>query len=224
VTGNTKYDQLPALPDERARDATRERLGLPADARLWTWGSLRPGEEPALAVAARALPEDGLVLVAAPRHPERAEPQKAALERLGVKVLPWTPGAPWPAPLAGPRVVWTPVLGVLRELYEASEVATVGGTFAPWGGHNAAEPAALGVPVVVGPHHGNARELVEALRARGGGEVATGGVAAAKAALRWTSDRETLAMARACARRAVEDLAGACARTIGFLEARGFWG
>src|SRR5205823_3594884 len=83
VTGNTKYDLLPALPDESARAAARERLGIPPGARLWTWGSLRPGEEPALAAAARAA-ASALVAVAAPRHPDRAGPQRAALERQGV--------------------------------------------------------------------------------------------------------------------------------------------
>ena len=225
VTGNTKHDQLLALPDPAARATTRARLGIPPAARLMIWGSLRPGEEAALARAARTLAQAGseLVLVAVPRHPERSESQRAALERAGLRVLRWTPSEPWPL-VESPGVVWVPVLGVLRELYEVGEVACVGGTFAPYGGHNAAEPAALGVPVVVGPQHANARDVVDALVARGGGAVAADGAAAAQAALAWNRDAARLEDARAGARRAVSDLSGACARTLGFLEGRGFWG
>ena len=223
VTGNTKYDQVPGLPDAAARAATRARLGIPEATRLFTWGSVRPGEEPALAEAARALDAvaSPLTLVAAPRHPERAPGMLAALARAGANVTTWRPGEPWPRPGA---VVWIPLLGVLRDLFEVAEVACVGGTFAPWGGHNAAEPAALGVPVVLGAHHGSIREVVDALLARGGGVVAADGAAAARAALAWAADPGAREEAAGAARRAVLDLGGATARTIGFLEARGVWG
>lgn len=223
VTGNTKYDLLLALPDDDAREATRSRLGIPPDISLWTWGSLRPGEEVCFVEAARAIARTSspLVLLAAPRHPEQSVPQRAALERAGLAVDPWVPGEPWPQ---GARVVWSPVLGVLRDLYQVSAVASVGGTFAPYGGHNVAEPAALGVPVVVGPHHANTADVVDALKNAGGGAVAPDGTLAAEAALRWTGSAAALAQARSGARAAVQNLAGACARTIGFLEARGFWG
>jgi 3-deoxy-D-manno-octulosonic-acid transferase len=225
VTGNTKYDQPPALPDTGVRAATRARLAVPTEARLFTWGSVRPGEERALADAARtlALAGSGLTLVAAPRHPGRADAMLAVLARHGAVCDAWSPGRPWPAAAPG-RIVWAPVLGVLRDLYEVSEAACVGGTFAPYGGHNAAEPAALAVPVVVGPHHESARDVVAALIARGGGVVAPDGAAAARAAIEWTRTAGDHAAAGEAARRAVLDLGGATARTLGFLEARGFWG
>jgi 3-deoxy-D-manno-octulosonic-acid transferase len=225
VTGNTKFDQAPGLPDDAARAATRARLGVPADARLFVWGSVRPGEERTLAEAARALAAAGsrLTVVAVPRHPERANEMVSRLEALGASVHPWAPGMAWTAP-AGGAPVWVPVLGGLRDLYEIAEVACVGGAFAPYGGHNAAEPAGLGVPIIVGPHHATTREVVDAVVARGGGRALAGGAAVAQAALAWEADPVARAQASDAARRAVLDLAGATARTIGFLEARGFWG
>ena len=221
VTGNTKYDHVPALPDDATRAATRARLGVPGPARLFTWGSVRPGEETALAAAARELAGSGLTPVAAPRHPERADAMREALARAGASIATWLPGQAWPADVPG-RIAWVPALGVLRDLYEISDVACVGGTFAPYGGHNVAEPAGLGVPVIVGPHHASVRDVVGALVARGGGAVCADGAAAAAAALAWT--RGDLPAAGKAARRAVLDLGGATARTLGFLEARGFWG
>jgi 3-deoxy-D-manno-octulosonic-acid transferase len=203
-------------------------LGMPAAERPWVWGSVRPGEEAALATAAAHVAAAGgpLTLVAAPRHPERAPAIRVALRTRGVRVELWQPGAAWPAlePGTGPRVVLVPVLGILRALWAGAEVATVGGTFAPFGGHNVAEPAALGLPTLIGPHVDQVREAVDALVSQGGGKVCRDGADAAAEALRLVGDPAALAAARAGARRAIENLAGASARTLGYLEARGYWG
>jgi 3-deoxy-D-manno-octulosonic-acid transferase len=59
-------------------------------------------------------------------------------------------------------------VGVLAELYALADVAYVGGGFGTAGLHSVAEPAALGVPVLFGPRHGNAREATELEQAGGG--------------------------------------------------------
>jgi 3-deoxy-D-manno-octulosonic-acid transferase len=58
-------------------------------------------------------------------------------------------------------------MGVLTDWYRAADVAVVGGTFAPYGGHNPMEPAACGAAVIVGPYHGSQREGVRVLEAAG---------------------------------------------------------
>jgi 3-deoxy-D-manno-octulosonic-acid transferase len=227
VTGNTKYDHLGPAPEEAARRAARARAGLPAEAFVAAWGSLRPGEEEALAALVAALRAAGspLCVVAVPRHPERAPLQARELERRGVRVVEWRPGAPWPAaPPGSVAIAWVPALGVLRDVYGVADAAIVGGTFAPFGGHNAAEPAGLGLPVLVGPHHSGVREVIASLSAVGGGRVCVDGRELADALERWRREPEAHAKSRRAARRAIEDLGGASARTIGFLEARGFWG
>jgi 3-deoxy-D-manno-octulosonic-acid transferase len=224
VTGNTKFDQLPAALGPAERAAARARAGVPPGARVVVWGSLRPGEEHAFAQVAQAVAEwPDAVAVAVPRHPDTAAAAGAReriARRAGTPLADWTPGAPWPAA----RAVWVPALGVLRDLYALADAAVVGGTFAPFEGHNAAEPAQAGVPVVSGPYHANVREIVAALVARDAGRVAKDGVEAAGAIAAWWRDDASLARARASARGALEGFAGATARTIGFLEARGFWG
>ena len=187
-------------------------------------GQRRPGEETAAIDVARGRRVAAQVVTAvAPRHPDQAEIRTAlARPHRGRGLASGRGAAPFPDGAAA--VVWVPVVGVLRDLYELSDAAVVGGTFAPFGGHNAAEPAALGVPVVVGPHHAAVHDVVQALVARGGGRVAVSGREAADAMTRWIASAEAHEAARVAARRAVEDLAGASARTIGFLEARGFWG
>jgi 3-deoxy-D-manno-octulosonic-acid transferase len=222
VTGNTKYDQLPPAPDATERSTARSRAGAPKSARIVVWGSLRPGEEDAFARLAQATSEwPDAITVAVPRHPDTALASRdRASRRLWGAIEDWAPGRPWPKS----RAVWVPALGVLRDLYALADAAVVGGTFAPYEGHNAAEPAQAGLPVVVGPHHANVRDVVTTLVARDAGYVAADGVAAAGALAAWWRDDAALERARASARQAVENLGGATARTIGFLAARGFWG
>ncbi|HEX6694475.1 MAG TPA: glycosyltransferase N-terminal domain-containing protein [Longimicrobiales bacterium] len=59
-------------------------------------------------------------------------------------------------------------MGVLADAYAAGDIAWVGGGFGDSGLHSIVEPAALGVPVLYGPRHGNAREAGELARAGGG--------------------------------------------------------
>jgi 3-deoxy-D-manno-octulosonic-acid transferase len=52
-------------------------------------------------------------------------------------------------------------MGELPLFYAASDVAFVGGTLVPVGGHNLLEPAALGLPVVTGPHLFNTQDIAD---------------------------------------------------------------
>src|SRR5206468_1999738 len=74
---------------------------------------------------------------------------------------------------AAPRGAWRwdDRAGVLAAYYAAAEVAVVGGTFGPYGGHNPLEPAACGAAVVAGPHLESQRPAVEALTATGALEI-----------------------------------------------------
>ena len=146
----------------------------PASRRAVVFGSLRPGEEDVALALARNLTRDGArALIVAPRHREGLERLVAAFERAGVPVslrreeerqaggLPeWIAGLSAAGP---PSVGILATQGELPMAYESAAVAVVGGTFAPYGGHNAMEPAARGCPVVVGPHATEIRDSVESL-------------------------------------------------------------
>ncbi|MFZ1098085.1 MAG: glycosyltransferase, partial [Steroidobacteraceae bacterium] len=58
-------------------------------------------------------------------------------------------------------------LGELLDFYAASDLAFVGGSLVPVGGHNLLEPAALGVPILTGPHNFNSAEVARLLTVRG---------------------------------------------------------
>jgi len=63
------------------------------------------------------------------------------------------------SPLNG-SVLLIDSIGELANLYALADLAIVGGSFVPAGGHNILEPAQHGVPIIVGPHTENFRDIV----------------------------------------------------------------
>jgi 3-deoxy-D-manno-octulosonic-acid transferase len=117
-----------------------------------------------------------------------------------------------------PRVVVIDRVGILADLYALGDAAYVGGGFGKDGLHSVVEPAALGVPVLFGPAHGNAREA-GALAAAGGGFVVEG-AGGLEDRLRELLDRDGLAAeAGAKARRYVESETGAARRNAELIVA-----
>jgi 3-deoxy-D-manno-octulosonic-acid transferase len=165
VTGNLKTDLAPA--DAGGEILWQRLLGIDGDDLVWIAGSTHRGEDAAVLdafVALRArFPQ--LVLLLAPRHPERVpEVERLALER-GLKTVRRTD-----LPAASDRgaVIILDTVGELAQLYRVATVVFVGGSLVPTGGHNMLEPALLRKPVLFGPHTSNFRESGEALLGAGG--------------------------------------------------------
>ena len=217
VVGNLKDD---ALPEPAADPAASRRLqGLDPERPLLVLGSLRPGEARVLARAWASVPDRLRAqwqVVAVPRHPSASDELRAEASRAGQRVV--DEGLPDDGACR-----WDDRTGVLRDWYGAAEVAVVGGTIGPYGGHNPLEPAAAGAAVVIGPHHTSQRDAVEALRARGAVVIADGEAALGEALTALLGDpgrrevvaRDGLAVVRA--RR------GAVLRTVRELAARDLW-
>jgi 3-deoxy-D-manno-octulosonic-acid transferase len=170
VTGNLKFDfELP--PQTVERGARLREQYAPARA-LWVAGSTHGGgEEQALLAAqrlVRALHPEAL-LVLAPRHPQRFAEVAALLHQGGVSFVRRSQGAAAAAHTC--EVLLLDSLGELLDFYAAADVAFVGGSLVPIGGHNLLEPAALGVPILTGPYNSNSEEIVRLLIASGAAEV-----------------------------------------------------
>ena len=160
VVGNLKSDGLPEPVADRA--AARAALGLLADRPLLVLGNVRPGEGRLLARAWRAVPaalRERWQVVAVPRHP-RALGQIQA-EALAAGLTSMSEAA------ASDVWRWDDRMGVLTAWYQAADVAFVGGSLAPYGGHNPMEPAACGAATIIGPWHASQRESVNTLEAAG---------------------------------------------------------
>jgi 3-deoxy-D-manno-octulosonic-acid transferase len=163
ATGNLKFDQ--GLPEgvTEAGHALRQRWGPGRP--VWVAASTHAGEEEQVLTAHRRLlatfPEALLVLV--PRHPERFDEAAEAVAAAGFTAC----RRSHECEPQGHSVYLADTMGELPLLFAASDVAFVGGSLVPTGGHNLLEPAALGLPVVTGPHLFNFREIAALLLEQG---------------------------------------------------------
>ncbi|HET7395684.1 MAG TPA: lipid IV(A) 3-deoxy-D-manno-octulosonic acid transferase [Gammaproteobacteria bacterium] len=164
VGGNLKFDIR--FADDLVPRAQALRQRLFSDLDVLVAGSTRDGEEQivlqAFVQVCKSQPRS--VLVLAPRHPERAEAVAALIKKVGFVCRRRSAGE---TPLRSGEVLLVDTLGELALFYAASDVAFVGGSLVPVGGHNLLEPAALGKPVLSGPSLENVRESAEALKQSG---------------------------------------------------------
>ena len=173
VTGDARFDQVAARIAALDRDsALLARLRAPGRVTLVA-GSTWPGDERALAGAFRALAvAERPRLVVAPHQPtaEHLDGAERTLRSAGIEVRRLADVERDVAPPRGASeaAVLVDRVGVLADLYAIADVAYVGGGFGRDGLHSVVEPAALGVPVLYGPRHGNAREAGELARTDGG--------------------------------------------------------
>ncbi|OZA30145.1 MAG: 3-deoxy-D-manno-octulosonic acid transferase [Hydrogenophilales bacterium 17-61-9] len=154
VAGNLKFDIVPP-PEQLLRGATwRARWGRRP---VLLAASTREGEEAALLRALVAAAPADVLLVLAPRHPQRFDAVAALIEAAG---LPYQRRSALDGTElnADTRVLLGDSLGELFAYYAACDVAFVGGSLAPLGGQNLIEAASVGRPVLVGPHTFNFAE------------------------------------------------------------------
>jgi len=103
------------------------------------------------------------VMILAPRHPERFGTVQQILEKLGIRF--WRRSL-WSGDSIAGGVLLIDTIGELAALYSVADIAFVGGSLVPRGGHNIIEPAQHGVPVIVGNHTENFRDIVRLFQSR----------------------------------------------------------
>ena len=162
ISGNLKFDINPPAAAPLV-EQLREALAAGGGSPVLVCGSTVAGEERLLLDALRALRErfPRAVLILAPRHPERFPEVAVALLASG---LPFWRRSQWSgAPVDG-GVFLLDSIGELASVYALAQVAFIGGSLVPAGGHNVLEPAHYGVAIVVGPHTENFRDIVARFR------------------------------------------------------------
>jgi 3-deoxy-D-manno-octulosonic-acid transferase len=157
VTGNVKFDF--EVPEEARRLGAHIRAELGSRA-VWIAGSTHEREEDIVLDAherVRAARHDALLLLV-PRHPNRFDAVKSWLRARNVRFVARSTRE---AVAANTSVLLVDTLGELLSFYAAANVAFVGGSLVPIGGHNLLEPAALNRPIIVGPHNFNAADIAQ---------------------------------------------------------------
>ncbi|HYL17017.1 MAG TPA: 3-deoxy-D-manno-octulosonic acid transferase [Terriglobales bacterium] len=163
VSGNLKFDVAsPTLPAIIASLRTAFR-GTDAGP-IIVAGSTMEGEEPLL-LRAFEIVRGGhrkAVMILAPRHLQRFEHVAELLASLNI---PFWRRSLWSGEDLSGSVLLLDTIGELAAVYGLGQLAFVGGSLVEHGGHNVLEPAQYGVPVVIGPHYQNFRDIVDLFRA-----------------------------------------------------------
>ena len=156
-----------------------------------------------------------VLLLLAPRHPRRFESVAQLLTRRGIAFALRSAGElAGVASTAGQSVLLVDTVGELAELYAAADVAFVGGSFVPIGGHNLLEPAALGLPVLTGPHNFNAKDIAQLLMDQGAVVQVADAHELAQAVSRLLAEPSERARIGGIGRRLVEANRGSVARVL----------
>jgi 3-deoxy-D-manno-octulosonic-acid transferase len=158
VTGNIKFDI--ELPEDLPAAGIAFHANVFGERPVWIAASTHEGEEEQVLDAhellQQSVPEALLVLV--PRHPDRFADVANLLQRRGIKTVSRTANTKCSVDT---DVFLGNTMGELPLFYAASDIAFVGGTLVPVGGHNLLEPAALGRPIVTGPNLFNTQDIAD---------------------------------------------------------------
>jgi len=156
--GNIKFDI--EIPVEITGQGLQLKTKLFSNRFVWLIASTHKDEEAIFLEIYKTLkhqiPE--LLLVIAPRHPERFSDVKKLAEQYQLSVVLRTEGK---ACQPDTDMYLLDTMGELKLFYAAADIAFVGGSMVPTGGHNILEPAALAIPVLFGPYMVNFKEITK---------------------------------------------------------------
>ncbi len=211
VTGSMKFDQ--PLPEGLQKHAGELRRRLGEKRMLWIAASTHQGEEEQILDALRQVRREhpDCLLMLVPRHPERFGRVAELCSRAGFRVVRRSSGRPCDQDV---DIFLGDTMGELMLFYAASDVAFVGGSLVPTGGHNMLEPAALGKPVIAGPHLFNFTEIAAAMERAGALCRVADGAELAEVTSRLLSSPEERAGMGEAGRRLVQQNRGALQRVL----------
>ncbi len=170
VLGNLKFDRMITQISEIDKNMLKKKLSIPFDLKVLVGGSTRKGEDEILVRVFKRLKKDhrNLLLLLAPRHLDRMKKIEKMLchQKLDFVRRSELDGKP---PLSNQRVILLDTMGELASIYAIADIAFVGGSMVPIGGHNLLEPADCGVGVIFGPYVDHFKTAADLLIQSGGG-------------------------------------------------------
>ncbi|TDY33857.1 lipid IV(A) 3-deoxy-D-manno-octulosonic acid transferase [Janthinobacterium sp. 75] len=166
VTGSIKFDVV--VPEAALATGAALRAAI-GQRPVLLCASTREGEEQLIldAYTRASLPANALLLIV-PRHPQRFDEVEKMIAAHGLAVQRRSGLGPDGVVAAGTQVLLGDSMGEMFAYYAACDCAFVGGSLPPLGGQNLIEPAALGKPVLIGPHTFNFALVTEQAIAAGG--------------------------------------------------------
>ena len=216
VTGNIKFD---LIIDEALREKStvllREWRG-PESRPIILAASTHRGEDEIILEAFAEIKSKlaSVLLVLVPRHPERFNQVEALCLSKGMKVGRRSSGSIEPSL----DVLLGDTMGELISFFGSCDIAFVGGSLVPTGGHNIIEPAAWGVPILSGPHLFNFTEASELLVRSGGMIICESAQGLADSCIQILKDDELRSKMGASSLRIADENRGALNRLLDLVD------
>lgn len=165
VVGNIKFDIEPAKFHNQAAKQLQLAWGLSRPVLIVA--STHHDEESQVLTVFESLKKDfpDLILLLAPRHPERFDEVTNLCQQQGFAVSRRSEIA---SVSEQSDIVIIDCIGELMAFFSIATVAFIGGSFVPVGGHNVLEPISVGVPTLSGPYYFNFKAIIDQLLSGGG--------------------------------------------------------
>ena len=210
VTGSIKFD---LKPSEAVLQGAAQWRGQWGERPVWIAASTHAGEDELVLQAHQQLlqhqPQALLILV--PRHPERFDAVARLVQQADLRLVRRSAGQ---QPEPADQVFLGDSMGELMQFYACADVAFVGGSLIAGGGHNYLEPAALGLPILSGPHRFNFVEISELLEQAGALVEVAGAEPMAVQVGEWLNSDQTRRQAGAAGQAVVKANQGALERLL----------
>ncbi len=219
VTGNLKFDMPPVSASDEEINKLRASMGIRPEAKVFVAGSTHEGEEDIILRCFESLKStfQDLVLVVVPRDPGRANRVCRMFQKAGFVSFLRTEFDKSDSSLM-PEAVIVDTIGELRRVYAMANLVFVGKSLVNLGGQNPIEPAALGKPILFGPHMFNFELVADMLIKHGGALQVTNGERLSEHVKALLSDPKRCSAMGKEAYRVFQMNRGAVAKTIRIVE------
>lgn len=166
VTGSIKFDIKISQSLTVQAGSMRQSLLDNGKQFIWLAASTHAGEDESILRAHQTLLQDNAetLLILAPRHPERCDKVVELIEQYQ---LTYQRSSLTSTADCGAQILLIDSIGQLMKFYGTADLAFIGGSIIPHGGHNPIEPAAWGMPILAGPHFFNFTHISQLLQNAG---------------------------------------------------------
>lgn len=215
ISGNIKFDLK--IPDELIQQGKEIRKHIGQDRRVLIAASTHDGEESIILNAFQKIRQEipHLFLILAPRHPDRFQKVTDLCRQTQFKTCTRSQQEPINQ---DSDILLVDTIGELQMIYAAADIAFVGGSLVPVGGHNLIEPAALGLPILTGPNLHNFTEISKLLQNAGAAQIVTDASSIADSVIALCSAKELREKIGKCAKETIEANRGALQKHLECIE------
>lgn len=216
LTNNIKFDLSISAQDLASTQTIKSQFALEKRLIIVAGSTHEPEEQTVLDAYIKLVASyPQLLLIIVPRHPQRFEKVHQLLQKQNIKTVLMSQTK---ACESTTQVLLCDQMGKLRSIYGLADICFVGGSLANKGGHNALEPAAVAVPILMGESTYNNPAICKALADRGALVLVKDAIEIESACKTWLNNPEQRKLAGKSGKQVLTENRGAIQKTLDVLK------